>query len=61
MFLTLVSRTDQSGSVRFKSGDCAVQGRCWSSPSCSSNHHWTVPAVWKGALSTWKIVPFFRK
>jgi hypothetical protein len=28
MFLTLVSKTDQSGSMMFKSGDCAGQGRC---------------------------------
>jgi hypothetical protein len=27
-----------SGSMMFKSGDYAGQGRCWSSVSCSSNH-----------------------
>jgi hypothetical protein len=29
----LVSKTDYSGSMMFKSGDCAAQGRCQSSPS----------------------------
>jgi hypothetical protein len=24
--------------VMVKYGDCAGQGKCWSSPSCSSNH-----------------------
>jgi hypothetical protein len=32
--------------VMFKCGDCAGQGKCWSSPSCSSNNDWTVAAVW---------------
>jgi hypothetical protein len=59
MFLTLVSKTDQNGSVVFKSGDCAYQVRCWSSPSCSSNHDWTVPAVWMGELMSWKTVLLF--
>jgi hypothetical protein len=36
LFLTLASRTDQSCSMIFNSGDCGGQGRCWSSPSCSS-------------------------
>jgi hypothetical protein len=36
LFLTLVSKTDQSASLMFKSGDCAGQGRCWCSPSCCS-------------------------
>jgi hypothetical protein len=43
---TLVSKTDKSGSMMFKSVDCAGQGRCWSSPSGSSNHDWTIPPVW---------------
>jgi hypothetical protein len=41
VFLTLVSKTDRSG-------DCDGQGRWRNSPSCSSNHDWTVPAVWIG-------------
>jgi hypothetical protein len=36
--------------MMFKSRDCAGQGRCWSSPSCSSNHDWTVLAVWMGTV-----------
>jgi hypothetical protein len=36
LFLTLVSKTDQSGSAMFKCHDCSGQGRRWSSPSCSS-------------------------
>jgi hypothetical protein len=44
LFLTLVSKSDQSGSMVFKSGDFAGQGRC--SNSCSSNY-----AVWIGTLS----------
>jgi hypothetical protein len=28
LFLIVVSKTDQIGSVMFKSGDCAGQGRC---------------------------------
>jgi hypothetical protein len=52
LFLTLVSKTDQNGSMTFKSGDCAGQGRCWSSPSCSWNHDWTVPSVWMRVLET---------
>jgi hypothetical protein len=51
LFLTLISRTNQNGSMMLEYGDCADQGRYWSSPSCSSNHDWTVPAVWIGALS----------
>jgi hypothetical protein len=45
--------------LMFKSGDYAGQGRCWSSPSCSWNHDWTVPAVWIGALSPWRTTSFF--
>jgi hypothetical protein len=52
-------KTDQSDSVMFRSGECAGQGRCWSSPSCSSNHDRTVPAVWMGALSSWKTASLF--
>jgi hypothetical protein len=40
LFLTLVSKADQSGSVMLKSGDCAGQERWWSSPSRS----WTMTA-----------------
>jgi hypothetical protein len=36
LFLTLVSKTDPSVSIVFKSDDCPGQGRSWSSPSCSS-------------------------
>jgi hypothetical protein len=56
LFLTLVSKTDQSGLIMFKCGDCAGQGRCWTSPSCYLNHDWTVPAVRMGSLSSWKPV-----
>jgi hypothetical protein len=38
LFLSLVSKIDQSGSVMFKSSDYAGQGRCRHSSSCSSNH-----------------------
>jgi hypothetical protein len=31
LFLTIVSKVDQSGSVIFKSRDCASEGRCLSS------------------------------
>jgi hypothetical protein len=55
LFLTLVSKTDHSGSIILKSRDSAGQVSCWSSPSCSSNYDWTVPAVWMGALSSWKL------
>jgi hypothetical protein len=43
----------------FICGDCAGQGRCRSSPSCSSNHDWTVPAVWMVTLSSRKIASLF--
>jgi hypothetical protein len=46
--------------MMFRFGDCAGQGRCWISPLCSSNHDWTVPAVWMGALSSWKTASLFR-
>jgi hypothetical protein len=59
LFLTLFSKTDQSGSIMFKSGNYAGQGSCWSSPSCSSNHDWTVPAVWMGSLSSYKTESLF--
>jgi hypothetical protein len=45
--------------VMFKSGDCAGQGRCWSSPSHYSNHGLTVLAVWMGAMSSWKAASLF--
>jgi hypothetical protein len=53
LFLRLVSRTDQNGSVMFKYGDFAGQGSCWSSPSCFSHHDWTVSAVWMETLLSW--------
>jgi hypothetical protein len=59
LFLTLVSKTDQSGSVVFKSGDYAGQGLCWISPSFSSNHDWTVLGVWMETLSSWKAASLF--
>jgi hypothetical protein len=60
LFLTLVSKADHSDSMMmFKSGDCSAQVQCWSSPSCSSNHDWTVPAVWLGTLSSWKTSSLF--
>jgi hypothetical protein len=59
LFLTLVSIADQSGSMMFKSGDCVGKGKCWNLPSCSSNHDGTVPAVWMGALSSWKTTSLF--
>jgi hypothetical protein len=58
LFLTVVSKTDQSGSVIFRCGDCAGQGRCCSS-SCSSNHDWTVPAVWMGVLASGQTASLF--
>jgi hypothetical protein len=42
-----------------KSDDCAGHGRCWSTPSCFSNHDRTVPAVWMGPLSSWKTASLF--
>jgi hypothetical protein len=60
LFLSLVTRTTQSGSVVCRSSDCAGQGRCWSSPSCSSNYDWIVPAVWMEALSSWKSASLFE-
>jgi hypothetical protein len=45
--------------VKFKSGDYTGQGRCWSSPSCSSNHDSTVLAVWMGGLSSCKTASLF--
>jgi hypothetical protein len=59
LFLTLVSKTEQSGSLMFKCGDCAGQGRCWNSSSCSSNYDSTIPSVWVGALSSWKTASLF--
>jgi hypothetical protein len=59
LFLTLVSKTDHSGSVMFKSGECTSEGRCWSSPSWSSNHDWTDPAVWMWALPSWETASLF--
>jgi hypothetical protein len=56
LFLTVVSKTNQSGSMMFKSGHYAGQRRCWSSPS---NHDWTVLAVWMGTLSSWKTASLF--
>jgi hypothetical protein len=54
--ITSVSKTDQSGSVMFKSGDCAGQGRCWSSPSFKP---WlNSSAVWIWTLSSWKAALF---
>jgi hypothetical protein len=41
----LVSETDQSGSMIFKSGDFDGQGRCLRSASCISIHDGTVTAV----------------
>jgi hypothetical protein len=58
--LPLVSKTYHSSSIMLKSGYCAGQRRCWSSPSCCSNHDWTVPAVWLEALSSWKTALLFR-
>jgi hypothetical protein len=37
LFLAVVSKTEKSGSVLLKYGDCAGQGRCLSSPSYSYN------------------------
>jgi hypothetical protein len=31
----------------------------WNSPSCPSNHYWTVPAAWMGATSSWKTAFLF--
>jgi hypothetical protein len=46
--------------MMLKSVDCAGQGRCWSSLSCSSNYNWTVPTVWIGTLSSWKTASLFE-
>jgi len=54
LLLTLLSKTDHSGWMIFKSGDCAGQERCWSASSCSSNQEWTHLAVCMGKLSTWR-------
>jgi hypothetical protein len=59
LFLTIVSKTDQSGSMLLKSGDCAGQERCWRSSSCSSNYDWTVPVLWMRALTSWKSASLF--
>jgi hypothetical protein len=59
LFLTPVSRTHHSSSVMLKCGDCAGQGRCWSSPSCSSNHDWTVLTLWMWALCSWNVSSLF--
>jgi hypothetical protein len=59
LFLTLVSKMDQSDSVMTKSSDCVGQGWCWSLLSCSSNHDWTEPAAWIGTLLSWKTALFF--
>jgi hypothetical protein len=50
---SLVSKTDRNGSLMFKHGDCAGQGRC------SSNHDGILPAVLKVALSSWKNASLF--
>jgi hypothetical protein len=59
LFLVLVFRTDQSGSVMLRCDDFAGQGKCWSSPSCSSNHDWTVRAVWMGTVVFLKTASLF--
>jgi hypothetical protein len=46
--------------VMFKYGDSVSQGRSWSSPSCSSNHDWTVQlcawgtVILKNCITVWK-------
>jgi hypothetical protein len=55
LLLNLVSKTNRSGSLLFKCGDCAGQGRCLNSSAYSSNHDWTVPAVWRGHCRLWNL------
>jgi hypothetical protein len=59
LFLNVVSKTYHSGPILFRPGECAAQGKRWSSPLCFSNHNWIVPAVWMGALSSWKTAALF--
>jgi hypothetical protein len=59
LFLTLVSKTDECGSMMFKFGNCAGRGSCRSSRPCFSNHDSTVPAVWFGAFSPRKTALLF--
>jgi len=55
LLLTLLSKTDLSGSLIFKLGKCASQ-RCWSAAySWSSNKDRTLLAVCMGESSSWKI------
>ena len=54
LLLTLLSKTDHSGSIIFRLGECASQRR-WSASSCSSNQDYTFLPVCMGELSSWNI------
>ena len=54
LLVTVLSKTDHSSSMVFKSDDCAGQGRCWNAASRCSNQDWTLLAVCTGKLSSWK-------
>jgi len=54
LLLTILSETDHSDLMIFKSGNCAGRGWCWNAYSCSSIQEWTILAVCMGELSSWK-------
>jgi hypothetical protein len=53
LLLTLLSKTDGSGSMIFKSDKCYGHQR-WSAPSFCPIQEWTLLAMWMGKLSSWK-------
>jgi hypothetical protein len=52
MCVNLHSKTDHSGSMTFKSGDCGGHGWCWRASLCSSNEDWTLLAEWESLTFT---------
>ena len=54
LLLKLLSKSDYSVSLVFKSCDCADHGRFWSASSCFSNQDWTFLTVCMDELSSWK-------
>jgi hypothetical protein len=59
--VTVLTKTDHSILMIFKSDNCAGQGRCWSVSSCCSNQDWTLLAVCVCKLSSWKNYVNVRK
>jgi hypothetical protein len=58
LLLTLLSKSGHSGSMIFKDGDYAGQGRCWSASSCFSNQYCALLAVCMDELLSRKFASF---